>query len=260
MRCTGCATEWVSPQPTDERLAQIYDADYYEPWLFENADSLEVMKQRTFEPLLDQCDVPPRSALLDVGCATGSLLATAHERALQPFGIDRNEYAVAQARQRVPAGEFHVGVLGDDPFQGRLFDAITMVDFIEHVRDPSAEVDEARRRLSPRGVLALSTPRVDSLTRAMTRGAWPQYREEHLTYFSQEGLHLLLARCGFSVRSSRVTRKAVTLAYIHGQAQVYRARFMTPLTSTMYRLLPFARHITWRLPFGEMTVIATRER
>jgi SAM-dependent methyltransferase len=152
----------------------------------------------------------------------------------------------------------HTGVLTDRPFPDQSFDAITMVDFIEHVRDPIVEMAEARERLAPGGVLAVSTPRVDSVARRMLGSAWPQYREEHVSYLTRDGLRRLLGRAGLSRLSVRTTRKAVTLAYVHGQGATYPMRFVTPIVAGAYRALPPARHIVWRLPFGEMTITATR--
>ncbi len=75
-----------------------------------------------------------------------------------------------------------------EPFGGERFDAITMIDFIEHVRDPEAELRLAGDRLAAGGRLLISTPRADSAVARATGRHWPQYREEHLTYFSLAGL------------------------------------------------------------------------
>jgi 2-polyprenyl-3-methyl-5-hydroxy-6-metoxy-1,4-benzoquinol methylase len=248
----------VDPQPSDERLAQIYSADYYEPWSYEGPSGLDAMKRKTFAPLLDGCELPPGAALLDVGCATGTFLGFAAERGYRVFGIDLNAHAVEEAKARVPAAHVHAGTLGDEPFEGQRFDAIVMIDFIEHVRDPRAELIAAASRLAPNGRIAMSTPRVDSVTRRLARRSWPQYREEHLTYFSLEGIRRLLEGTGLKVLTTKPTLKAITLGYAYGQAHAYPVKVVTPLTTAAYRALPFARHSPIRLPFGEMTVISTR--
>jgi 2-polyprenyl-3-methyl-5-hydroxy-6-metoxy-1,4-benzoquinol methylase len=258
LRCSRCNTEWVDPQPTDEQLAQIYDADYYEPWSYEGPTGLEAMKRKTFAPLLDGCELAPGAAVLDVGCATGTLLGFAAERGHRVFGIDLNAHAVEAAMSRVPAAQVHAGTLEDEPFDGQLFDAIVMVDLIEHVRDPRAELVAAASRLAPNGRIAMSTPRVDSVTRRLARRSWPNYREEHLTYFSLEGLRRLLEGTGLRVLTAKPTLKAITLAYAYGQARAFPVKVVTPLTTAAYKALPFARHSPVRLPFGEMTVISTR--
>lgn len=260
VRCVRCRTEWVSPQPSDERLAQIYGPDYYEPWALEDPSGPDAMKRRTFEPLLEVCAINPGASVLDVGCATGSFLAFAHEHGHKVFGVDLNPHAIEEAARRVPEATLHAGTLRDLPFVGHAFDAIVMVDFIEHVREPMAELERARDRLAPEGVMVLSTPRADSASRKLLRRAWPQYREEHLTYFSLDGMRALLGKLDLEIARSRVTRKAITLAYAYGQAKAYPVPGITQLTTAAYSVAPFARHRPIRMPFGEMTVVARRPR
>ena len=112
----------------------------------------------------------------------------------------------SEAAAALPDAAFHAGTLADDPFGDERFDAITMIDFIEHVRDPEAELRLAGDRLAPGGRLLISTPRADSTVARATGRYWPQYREEHLTYFSLAGLAAVLQRAGLVV--VRVVRDA----------------------------------------------------
>ena len=85
---------------------------------------------------------------------------------------------------------------------------------------------------------------------------WPQYREEHLTYFSRRGITQLLQQCGLRVESMGPTRKALTLAYAHGQMKAYPVPVVGLTVAVTYRLLPMLRHRPVRFRLGEMTVVA----
>lgn len=257
--CRTCRTEFLAPQPSDERLGQIYGADYYTPWSAEAADTVDAMKRLTFAPMLDACEPAPGRSVLDLGCATGSFLAEAARRGATTYGIDLNPEAIAMARERVPAAHLHAGVVADRPFPDVLLDAVVMIDFIEHVRDPEAELSVVHEITRPGSKLVISTPRVDSLMRSASGRHWPQYREEHLTYFSRGGLGALLCRTGFSVVDVAPTRKAITLAYAYGQAVAYPVPVLSGATSVAYRTLPALRHRTLRVGMGEMTVVAVRD-
>jgi hypothetical protein len=135
-----------------------------------------------------------------------------------------------------------------------------MVDFIEHVRDPRAELTLVADRLTDDGIVLMSTPRVDSMVRRVSGHAWPQYREEHLTYFTRDGITTLLLACGLEPVEITPTRKAVTPAYIYGQAVAYPVPLVTPIVKAVYRALPLDRLGPQRLWFGEMTVVARRRR
>ena len=256
LRCERCGTEWADPQPSDERLSEIYDAEYYEPWTYENPTELDSMKRRSFAPILRACRAAPGSSLLDVGCATGSFVGLAADQGLRAFGIDINAHAIATARERVPDADLRVGQLADEPFGGQTFDSIVMVDFLEHVREPESELLRARQLLNRGGRLVVSTPCVDSLARRALGRRWPQYREEHLTFFSREGLRRLLARAALEPIDDHRTRKAITLAYAYGQSRAYPIPVISALTGLTYKALPLLRHRAVRIPFGEITVVA----
>jgi 2-polyprenyl-3-methyl-5-hydroxy-6-metoxy-1,4-benzoquinol methylase len=255
-RCHSCATEFLRPQPDDQRLAEIYGPRYYAPWATEDEEPMEAMKRATFAPLLDACRPGAGTFVLDLGCATGTLLAEVNRRGARAYGIDLNREAIETARRRVPHATLHTGVLADHPFPGVMFDAVMMIDFLEHVRDPAAELRVVRERMRPGATLVISTPRVDSVARRAMGRRWPQYREEHLTYFSRSGITTLLTRCGLSVERLRSTRKSLTLAYAYGQAVAYPVPGITPLTTAVYRALPRIRHKRFGVYLGEMTVVA----
>jgi 2-polyprenyl-3-methyl-5-hydroxy-6-metoxy-1,4-benzoquinol methylase len=258
-RCRACATEYASPQPSDERLSEIYSADYYDAWHLESPDVLRSMKAMTFQPLVDEIERGGAKTVLDVGCAHGEFLRSIDAAGYELFGVDRNATAIAAAAAAVPSAAFHAGTLEDEPFGDQRFDAITMIDFIEHVRDPEAELRHAAARLESGGRLLISTPRTDSAIARVTGRNWPQYREEHLVYFSLPGLSAVLQRAGLVMTRSFATRKAVTPAYVYGQATIHPLPVVTPVAKTMWRILPLARVGPRRLWFGEMTVVAERQ-
>jgi 2-polyprenyl-3-methyl-5-hydroxy-6-metoxy-1,4-benzoquinol methylase len=238
------------------RLQEIYGDDYYTPWLVAPQASLDLMKQHTFSSILDQCELSQGESLLDVGCADGVLLELGAIRGAKVFGVDLNQRAIERAGKRVPSGSFHCGHVTDRPFTGTVFDAVTMVDFIEHVRQPLEVLCAVRRMMCSGSRLVISTPRVDSALRRLARRRWPQYREEHLTYFSLEGMRRILTRSGFVFRGVRPTRKALTLDYVYGQAVAYPVPAVTAAVKVTHRLLPFARGWRFRVGLGEMTVVA----
>ena len=140
--------------------------------------------------------------LLDVGCGPGFLLAAARERGWRPIGIDLNGWAAAYAREELGLDARAVALDGAG-FSDATFDAVTMMDLIEHVPDPDVLVAGAVRLLRPGGVLAVLTPDAGSpVSRALGR-RWPEVQRapEHLVLFSARGLAALLGRHGLEVRA-----------------------------------------------------------
>jgi SAM-dependent methyltransferase len=106
--------------------------------------------------------------VLDAGCGVGYGAAFLGGRTRRVVGVDRDEQAIAYARERYarPNVEFRVGdVLRLDAGDAE-FDAVCSFETIEHVDDADAFVAETARVLRPGGVLVVSTPRAEETTAA----------------------------------------------------------------------------------------------
>ncbi len=88
-------------------------------------------------------------ALLDVGCSSGGLLATAHGDFRTLVGVDvaLRWLVIAQLRLREVGVQAQLVCANAEylPFPDRVFGIVTSVDVLEHVRDPQAAVNEAFR-------------------------------------------------------------------------------------------------------------------
>lgn len=214
------------------------------------------MKASTFIRSLRLLAAPPGSRLLDVGCAQGEFAQAAVSLGMKVTGIDLNPQAIAVARERVPSAEFICGELTLSTVPGGL-DAITMFDFIEHVRDPVETLGRAARLLKPSGQLLISTPRVGSGVHHATGRFWPQYREEHLVLFSLRGLRIALGRARLTPVQVVPTVKYVSPSYLLGQAAEYGGPLLH-FVSSAARPLTRTKLASLLLPlrFGEITVVA----
>lgn len=211
-RCRSCRTLFDADPPGDAVLADEYRGREYfakaEPeagaetlWGYPD-DYLEDRPnvEAKFERILERIEtlVPP-GRLLDVGCGPGFLLGVAKRRGWEPVGVDLNEWAVAHARDELGRDARH-GTLDDQGFADGEFDAVTMLDLIEHVADPAGLVEEAARITRAGGAIAVLTPDAGGRVPRLLGQRWPELRRprEHLVLLSAEGLAKLLDRAGFN--------------------------------------------------------------
>jgi len=166
---------------------------------------------RRMSPLqtpVGQASQPAR--LLDVGCATGALLDRSRAFGFTPYGVEVNPHFARYAREEfgipVVAGELSL-----EHFAPEWFDAITMIDLIEHVPDPLKLLDTARQLLRPGGLLVIYTPNHRSLIAQLSLGLYrltgghirtPAYTilgTNHVCFFDHRTLPLALRRAGYVV-------------------------------------------------------------
>lgn len=102
-------------------------------------------------------------AVVDLGCGNGVLLEEVAQAVpgAKLTGIDLSEAQIALNRRRRPEIEWHAADLerqvpGDAALSGS-FDAVTALEILEHVADPSAFLTRARELARPGGQLFLST-------------------------------------------------------------------------------------------------------
>ena len=106
-------------------------------------------RRRIVGRVLDGLRLPPGARLLEAGCGTGGNLALlARYGHLDAFEIDPGARALADARGVTPVLP---GALPDAvPFDGP-YDAIALLDVLEHVADDAAALAALRDRLAPPG-------------------------------------------------------------------------------------------------------------
>ncbi|MBI4376060.1 MAG: class I SAM-dependent methyltransferase [Elusimicrobia bacterium] len=143
--------------------------------------------------------LPIRSGtLLDVGCAAGMLLDYAASRGFQVEGLEVDRRFLELARSRAK-GPVHEGVL-DESFarkhEGR-FDAVALLDVLEHLDDLGASVGRVRRLLKGGGYFLISVPDNRRPT-VFGRDLW-DYPPHHLSRWTPKALRTFLEREGFEV-------------------------------------------------------------
>jgi len=102
--------------------------------------------------------LPGGRRLLEIGCSSGYLTRRFLGKAERVCGLDMNASALRHAKRRNPNVPFVCGSAEHLPFADDSFDAIVMLEVIEHTSSDMAALVEVRRVLRVGGTLVLSTP------------------------------------------------------------------------------------------------------
>ena len=146
---------------------------------------------------------PQEIRLLDIGCSTGAFIAVACRMGFSAEGV---EPAPKAARSAQDAGfRVHQGLLEEVAFPDQVFDAVTLFEVIEHVREAVPLIQECYRILRPGGVLVIGTGNAASWAVSVMRSRWDYFHIErhggHVSFFNPRSIRLLAERCGFRVDS-----------------------------------------------------------
>ena len=264
-RCRQCKLEFLHSQPDERVLASIYNSNYFlgEPNR-ESAERTVRLKSTTARLYLERLGgtlLRPGARILEVGCGNGEFLAEARTRGLRVEGIEYSAVAAENANRRLGAGTVQVGTLDTVLLPRESFDAIVACDVIEHVRDPKSFLRTAYACLRPGGLVFLVTPSLDSWSRKLMRQHWMEYKVEHLFYFSERSLRILLASAGFQRPAFYSNKKAVSFEYVYHHFRSYSVPVLTPLISGLRHVLPRrARYIQWKIAGSGVIVIAQKLR
>lgn len=159
--------------------------------------------------------LPARGAVLEFGCGAGrNLEALGLARPdLQRVGIDVSRTALAHAAARMPDVELRRPDDPDDP-EGPLpaadgeFDAVLVLDVLEHLADPARVLAELHRVVKPGGALHLQVPcEGDALSvwRWLPPPAryWKRDLGGHVQRFRRAELVQLVRNAGFAIERVR---------------------------------------------------------
>jgi methionine biosynthesis protein MetW len=179
--------------PTDPALAELYEAKAQTYAAFGNG-AIAAHARRL---------LPDGGRVLDLGCASGGLLALLRAQAGHLAGLELSATAAAAAAQ--VADHVVHGALEDPglPFAPDSFDLVVLADVLEHLQHPLVALRRATGWCRPGGAVLLSVPNVAHWAARLTlaRGRWPAqesgtFDSSHLRWFTRDSVAALLADAG----------------------------------------------------------------
>jgi 2-polyprenyl-3-methyl-5-hydroxy-6-metoxy-1,4-benzoquinol methylase len=206
--CPACGFVYAKYLPPAEFLDQVYDAVIDQEVAREQSESLGRMTvlYHLGGLLCGELEVAnPDQAVfrvLDFGCGYGTLVRALSSSRIHAVGFETSARRIEHMRSQ----GLRVCSKAEELRQDAPFDAITLVDVLEHVALPRDVLTLCRGLLSDGGFLVVAVPsftraRVAAIRKTVERGE-PLNREvnpwEHLYYFSPSSLDRLLRACGFS--------------------------------------------------------------
>jgi SAM-dependent methyltransferase len=216
VKCLSCALVQINPQPAEKEVRRRYGEEHGEDYLaYELANEAAFLRLQELaledagfsdleRGLFKQAreKVPAKApSVLDIGCATGALLAKLRERGWLVRGVEISA-AQAEYARRERKLEVWTEPLEENHFPKESFDAVLASHLIEHLNRPESLVREVYRILKKGGRFFVTTPNTAGFQSRFFREKWRSAIFDHLYLFSAKTLTALLARSGFRVEKT----------------------------------------------------------
>jgi len=141
----------------------------------------------------DRRFVTESSKLLDVGAGTGHLARSLKKRlpGIEILCVEESE----SLRNQLDQPSFAVATNLDSISSNRSFNAVLLIEVIEHVPDPVGFLDHLKRCLDLEGRIFLTTPCGELRNGSRTTNAYDT--PEHVQFFTEKSLRLAVKKAGF---------------------------------------------------------------
>ena len=152
-RCRECGTVHQPSLPQGNELHDLYREMSDDSYLVEEAG-----RRRTARRLLDLLAAHvARGRLLEVGCGHGLLLDEARRRGYERSRARALGGCLSYARETLGLAVREATLEGLST-RAECYDAVVLVNVLEHVDDPVEDLSRACALLAPGGVLMIATP------------------------------------------------------------------------------------------------------
>lgn len=180
-------------------------------------ESIEEVKRKRMQYLLDFIKDNKNCRILDVGCQSGDLCHELSRIGHEVYGVDVVEEEIAEARKKFPQINFECAdVQKELPFANNFFDIVWAGEIIEHMHFTDVFVNEMNRVLKIGGLFVLSTPMHNRLKNVLIS----LYRFEkhfdpefpHLRFYTLKSLKSVLEKRGFNIEKVKYFGRIKPLA------------------------------------------------
>jgi SAM-dependent methyltransferase len=218
-----------------------------------------------FRPYLE----PGSGRFLDFGCGTGNLVQALAAEGVDAYGCEFSEEAISTLRARqIPF--FPYEDLERTPTR---FAYVSMLDVVEHLRNPAGDLERISNLMEPDGVLFIETINADDwFVRHFYKGDWQGISPVHLYLFGESTLRRLLGTHGFDVVQLRTYRMGGSLlkrfalkAAAYGVAGAWpiiahREHFLGYSTARLHRFADTERRAPIQITLGDGLRVVARRR
>jgi len=186
--CIGCGTIQIKGKPVKYYREVIRAADI--------SDEMRSFRLKQFRAFVSRNSLKGRK-VLEIGCGRGEYLKIMKCAGVKAFGLEYSKDSVNYCMKKEGLDVEQ----GFPVFPGRKlkhgpFDAIFIMNFLEHLPGINDVLKVIRYNLAENGIVLIEVPNFDMILR---KKLYAEFTAEHLLYFTKRTLYLVLELNGFKI-------------------------------------------------------------
>lgn len=195
-RCVNCGLIYISPRPSAAETTQIYTDHHAALYADAQLYFARYKEEEASETIRIIKNFRHNGTLLELGAGGGAFVSAARKRGFTPYAIELNPIEATWISRdlNIPCESVALNVKS---FQGRKFDIVYHRDVLSHLYDPIETFQSINQSLEEKGLVVFETGNIaDVHSRHLALFSQFLY-PDHLYFFGEKSLRLLLERTGF---------------------------------------------------------------
>ena len=264
VQCSRCSSWVQSPRVSDESRRRWFDSDAYQqaaraggdgPYLDYESDEPRRVAEARWRYRSDLAPaLPPAARVLEVGCATGSVVSVLTEAGHDVTGVDLSDEFITHGRHLYPQCDLRACDVRNLELPKGSLDAVLTIGTAITLPDFRAFLFQARDLLRPGGLLYFNFPTSDSLLARICGASHQTVAPSVSVRMSRLGCRLALESTGFVVEHHRMDRQMPSLSKVLGYTRLGQLFPIAQRLGVADRGLPFPLpalgvHVYWARTF-----------
>lgn len=253
-RCQSCAQEFLHPFPSNDWLAEEYSQYYVKRQAGSTGDKIGYFYE-LFQSLGLKFD---GRKILEFGPGEGDAIQAVLGlgKPAQITLVERNDEANSLLSR---FNCTHHNMFLEEYLEkaDEKFDYVFLFDVLEHLKDPVEALRKIRQRsLNSRGLIVATFPVADSLSRKVLKNFWPQFKVEHLQYFTQNSIEEMAKSSGLKIVRNEVLYKKLSAGYLLNVGKGFGPKSFQNFSRSIDKLTPAPfKKLNLTLGYGERLVL-----
>jgi 2-polyprenyl-3-methyl-5-hydroxy-6-metoxy-1,4-benzoquinol methylase len=195
-RCVNCGLIYISPRPSPSETAQLYTEGHAALYADAQLHFGRFKEKEASETIKIIKKFKSNGTILELGPGGGAFLKTAREFGFTPYAIELNPIEATWIGQdlKIPCESV---ALNHKSFNGKKFDVVYHRDVLSHLYDPINTFELINQSLKQKGLVIFETGNIADINPRYLRLFSQFLYPDHLYFFGENSVQLLLERTGF---------------------------------------------------------------